>query len=946
DSLSSEIFVLQSGTNWQTLNSSPSPSAREGHLMTLHDGLNKIVLFGGYDGVGFLSGTWLLDGGGWSFLNQISPSPPSARAYAGAAYDEVRSRIVMFGGKDSGGAIGETWVFTSAEEWNQLSPTVSPSARHSSAMAWMESLDTVVLFGGIDGSGNVLGDTWFFDSDAGIWIRHISSAVPPPRYAASMAYDGFRKRVTLFGGLNDGHQPLSDIWEFDGTDWYEVLRSEALSARAGHQVVFNPSLDRMILFGGASGIGRVTGAPATSGVRDDLFQLSFEAPRLLRAIFLKSSFTTPGDPVTSDRLHLTFSQEMRINERTPSGNPFFLPVSGDSLGSGFAMELSPLNARQVIVTLGASPTLTPDGVSTPGVVTPGSPSSIDVAAAQPSSKPLVSRSGVPPVDIGLAGLDDTGLDVEEMLGSNERIFSGTVGGTLSVVQATGLAFQKHSVYVPDGTFGAGEEWKFIIEPVIEDIEVASGFTLRVIEQTGGMALAETGDVVFSNPITITMEYQEGDFNPEQAEEESLMRIHRLVELTTGTLALEPVLDATGAPQNQNFVTNTVSVQVNGLSGGVETFYCIPLDIVNESRINIAPSAGSSVHLSVGSVSLVPGIDRYGNPSIYTRHLIEIPNYTMVASGGTTLTIRKATPPELQAFPISSNAIFSVTAQNAGGEGVSFSVPVNLTVEYKVPGDLYVPSGDLRDFTGAPVAEADMSILRRDSGENSFVFQNGGTVDTTSNTVRIMGVTNLTRGGIGTWATVGAGPGTAPLIAPIDDHSTLAGSPFIGPTPSLAQGTLPVTWTLVAGPLGMTIDDSTGMVSWNLPTWTGPPYTVTIRATNSAGYDEESWQLSVTPVGVPVIGAIADHSTVAGSPYTGPTPSLTQGSLPVTWSLVSGPSGMTINASTGVVLWPAPTVTGSPHTVTIRATNSVGSDDESWLLTVAAMVGATCWSLYY
>jgi hypothetical protein len=47
--------------------------------------------------------------------------------------------------------------------------------------------------------------------------------------------------------------------------------------------------------------------------------------------------------------------------------------------------------------------------------------------------------------------------------------------------------------------------------------------------------------------------------------------------------------------------------------------------------------------------------------------------------------------------------------------------------------------------------------------------------------------------------------------------------------------------------------------------------------------------------------------------------------------------MTINSSTGVVSWANPTASGSPHTVTIRATNSAGFDDESWLLTVNPVV---------
>ena len=59
-----------------------------------------------------------------------------------------------------------------------------------------------------------------------------------------------------------------------------------------------------------------------------------------------------------------------------------------------------------------------------------------------------------------------------------------------------------------------------------------------------------------------------------------------------------------------------------------------------------------------------------------------------------------------------------------------------------------------------------------------------------------------------------------------------------------------------------------------------------------------------------------------------------GLWPFTYSLVTNPSGMTINSSTGVITWPTPTETGSPHSVTARVTDSEGTQrDISWTITV-------------
>jgi len=177
----------------------------------------------------------------------------------------------------------------------------------------------------------------------------------------------------------------------------------------------------------------------------------------------------------------------------------------------------------------------------------------------------------------------------------------------------------------------------------------------------------------------------------------------------------------------------------------------------------------------------------------------------------------------------------------------------------------------------------------------------------------------------------------PEIAAMDDASTTDGQAYASPAPTLTQGSEPVTWSFAAPgsvPAGMTINPTTGVVSWPNPTTNGSPYAVTILASNKAGDDDASWQLTVAPQPVaPSIGEIPNDSVDEGEAYTGPAPTAT-GTQPMTWSLVDWPSGMTIDPATGVVTWPNPTLSGSPHTVTIRASNGAGADNESWQLTVA------------
>jgi len=83
------------------------------------------------------------------------------------------------------------------------------------------------------------------------------------------------------------------------------------------------------------------------------------------------------------------------------------------------------------------------------------------------------------------------------------------------------------------------------------------------------------------------------------------------------------------------------------------------------------------------------------------------------------------------------------------------------------------------------------------------------------------------------------------IMPIPDANTLEERPYIGPTPQLFDTPPePVVWSLIEGPNDMWIDDSTGVVLWDDPNLYGSPHPITIRATISAGYDDETWILTV------------------------------------------------------------------------------------------------------
>lgn len=119
---------------------------------------------------------------------------------------------------------------------------------------------------------------------------------------------------------------------------------------------------------------------------------------------------------------------------------------------------------------------------------------------------------------------------------------------------------------------------------------------------------------------------------------------------------------------------------------------------------------------------------------------------------------------------------------------------------------------------------------------------------------------------------------APAMSGIADAIVACGAAYTGPTPRLnsAECMNPIlVWTLDAGPAGMTVAASTGIVTWPTAMASPAAQTVTVRAVNSAGAGTVSWRLSVFPADYSGNGSMDRADTAAfvqclGGPTPGPT----------------------------------------------------------------------------
>jgi hypothetical protein len=200
------------GVTWIQV-STTGPGPLQGAMMSFDSVRNQTVLFGGGTQGAVSSSTWVWNGTSW--VVRSPAAAPTARQQGAMVFDPVRARIVLYGGagntpptnfSDTWEWDGVNWVPASLIRgdgiWN-------PGARSSHAAAYDPFSERVVLFGGTDGSG-CLGDAWSWNGEG--WSRHLLTPTSPgPRSGLQVWRDDQTNRLLLFGGAC-GTTFNNDLW--------------------------------------------------------------------------------------------------------------------------------------------------------------------------------------------------------------------------------------------------------------------------------------------------------------------------------------------------------------------------------------------------------------------------------------------------------------------------------------------------------------------------------------------------------------------------------------------------------------------------------------------------------------------------------------------------------------------------------------------------------------
>lgn len=237
---------------WRQAAPATSPPPRATHAMATDLGTGRVLMFGGWTTAGYRNDTWEYDGTDWS---AVAGPGPAERARHAMAFDEFRGRIVLFGGVNAASVnnyFGDTWEYANGG-WQQRTTTTFPPVRFGHAMAFDRVRQRVVMFGGRTRSGAIfLNDTWEWDGTT--WSLRTPVTAPTARMGHAMALDPSHGQVLLFGGIQIGGPIVGDTWTWNGTNWTQLSPAHPLSPRMNAIIATDLLRGRIVLYGGYNGV--------------------------------------------------------------------------------------------------------------------------------------------------------------------------------------------------------------------------------------------------------------------------------------------------------------------------------------------------------------------------------------------------------------------------------------------------------------------------------------------------------------------------------------------------------------------------------------------------------------------------------------------------------------------------------------------------------------------
>ncbi len=253
---SNEVWTYDLAGNWSLLTPTGTPPTPRSGQTAIYDPVrDRMLVFAGGDTINNNNDAWALSLSGtpaWTLI-ATSGGPPPARQQHVAVYDSQRDRMVIYGGSGPGDT-GATWALDlGTNTWSLVAPSAgSPGNRFGAGAVYDPLNDRMVVYGGSDdGSVWALG---FGGSPA--WSQLSPTGTPPPgRYFMSAAYDPAAHSMITFGGATAGFtssDSTTSMLHLLGTpQWSELnLGTPSPSPRQGPMSAFDGGSQTLYVSGG------------------------------------------------------------------------------------------------------------------------------------------------------------------------------------------------------------------------------------------------------------------------------------------------------------------------------------------------------------------------------------------------------------------------------------------------------------------------------------------------------------------------------------------------------------------------------------------------------------------------------------------------------------------------------------------------------------------------
>ncbi|HSW61310.1 MAG TPA: lectin-like protein, partial [bacterium] len=234
-------LAIWNGDKWKIFeNEGQSPDRSESASMVYFEAEDQYVLFGGSKNIDmvqyYYSQTWIWTGNYWINTGKTGPG---ARDNGAMAYDPIRKKAVMFGGRNSNGTInpvdGLRYVNDGTWEWdgeNWLNIPVSGPDPSAGEMVYDQTAKKMIYYDGISGT------TWSYNGS--IWETLATGGQKLKNFR--MVYDSISNRVLIYGGIKPDYSYSNSVYSFNGSVWTAL--AAAPYQVAGHVMWYSKSKNR------------------------------------------------------------------------------------------------------------------------------------------------------------------------------------------------------------------------------------------------------------------------------------------------------------------------------------------------------------------------------------------------------------------------------------------------------------------------------------------------------------------------------------------------------------------------------------------------------------------------------------------------------------------------------------------------------------------------------